>query len=61
MIAKKAVDEKPNMKKSILEQEVLDKRDIELFIRNFNEDKIDEKNVEYIANKIYMHNKWSIY
>ena len=49
------------MQKSILEQEVLDKRDIELFIRNFNEDKIDEKNIEDIANEIYKHNKWSIY
>ena len=61
VIAKKDVNEKPNMQKSIVEQEVLDKRDIELFIRNFNEDKIDEKNIEDIANEIYKHNKWSIY
>lgn len=58
VIAKKSVSEKTNIKKSIIEQEVLDKRDIELFIRNFNEDKIDEKDIEDIVNRVYEYNKW---
>lgn len=58
VIAKKCSSEKPNIQKSKVEQEILDKRDIELFIRNFNEDKIDERDIEDIANKIYKYNKW---
>ncbi len=58
VIAKKSSSEKPNIQKSKVEQEILDKRDIELFIRNFNEDKIDERDIEEIANKIYKYNKW---
>lgn len=61
VIAKKTVNDKPNIKQSDLEQEVLDLRDIELFIRNFNGDNIDEKSIKNIANKIYEFNKWSIY
>ena len=61
VIAKKTVNDKPNIKQSDLEQEVLDLRDIELFIRNFNGDNIDEKSIKDIANKIYEFNKWSIY
>lgn len=60
VIAKKTVNDKSNIKQSDLEQEVLDLRDIELFIRNFNADKIDEKSIKVIVNKIYEFNKWSI-
>lgn len=60
VIAKKTVNDNPNMKQSELEQEVLDLRDIELFIRNFNEDNIGEKKIENIVNKIYDFNKWEI-
>lgn len=60
VIAKKTVNDKLNMKQSELEQEVLDLRDIELFIKSFNGDNIDEKKIENIANKIYKLNKWEI-
>uniref|UniRef100_UPI0018AB3B58 clostripain-related cysteine peptidase n=1 Tax=Clostridium sp. D53t1_180928_C8 TaxID=2787101 RepID=UPI0018AB3B58 len=58
VIAKKTVNDKRNIKQSDLEQEVLDFRDIELFIRNFNADNIDEKSIKVIVNKIYEFNKW---
>ena len=61
VIAKKTVNDKPNIKQSDLEQEVLDLRDIELFIRNFNGENKKKKSIKDIANKIYEFNKWSIY
>lgn len=48
------------MKNSKIEQEILDKRDIELFISNFNGDSINYEEVKNIANNLYMKNNWII-
>lgn len=56
----KSYTEKTNMKNSKIEQEILDKRDIELFISNFNGDSITYEEVKNIANNLYMKNNWII-
>lgn len=60
LIGRKSYTEKTNMKNSKIEQEILDKRDIELFISNFNGDSITYEEVKNIANNIYMKNNWII-
>lgn len=60
LIGKKSYNEKTNIKKSKLEQEILDKRDIELFISNFNGDSISYEEVKNIAISIYIQNNWTI-
>lgn len=60
LMGRKSYTEKTNMKNSKIEQEILDKRDIELFISNFNGDSITYEEVKNIANNIYMKNKWII-
>ena len=59
-MGRKSYTEKTNMKNSKIEQEILDKRDIELFISNFNGDSITYEEVKNIANNIYMKNNWII-
>lgn len=59
LIGKKKYNESANIKESVLEQEVLDKRDVELFVRNFNGDMISDKKVEETVNKIYKCNNWT--
>ena len=54
LMGRKSYTEKTNMKNSKIEQEILDKRDIELFISNFNGDSITYEEVKNIANNIYM-------
>ena len=60
LMGRKSYTEKTNMKNSEIEQEILDKRDIELFISNFNGDSITYEEVKNIANNIYMKNNWII-
>lgn len=60
LIGRKSYTEKTNMKNSKIEQEILDKRDIELFISNFNGDSITYEEVKNIANNLYMKNNWII-
>lgn len=60
LIGKKSYNEKTNIKKSKLEQEILGKRDIELFISNFNGDSISYEEVKNIAISIYIQNNWTI-
>lgn len=60
LMGRKSYTEKTNMKNSKIEQEILDKRDIELFISNFNGDSITYEEVKNIANNIYMKNNWII-
>lgn len=60
LMGRKSYIEKTNMKNSKIEQEILDKRDIELFISNFNGDSINYEEVKNIANNIYMKNNWII-
>ena len=57
LMGRKSYTEKTNMKNSKIEQEILDKRDIELFISNFNGDSITYEEVKNIANNLYMKNK----
>ena len=52
LMGRKSYTEKTNMKNSKIEQEILDKRDIELFISNFNGDSITYEEVKNIANNI---------
>lgn len=47
LMGRKSYTEKTNMKNSKIEQEILDKRDIELFISNFNGDSITYEEVKY--------------
>ena len=60
LMGRKSYAEKTNMKNSKIEQEILDKRDIELFISNFNGDSITYEEVKNIANNLYMKNNWII-
>ena len=60
LMGRKSYTEKTNMKNSKIEQEILDKRDIELFISNFNGDSITYEDVKNIANNLYMKNNWII-
>lgn len=60
LMGRKSYTEKTNMKNSKIEQEILDKRDIELFISNFNGDSITYEEVKNIANNLYMQNNWTI-
>lgn len=60
LMGRKSYTEKTNMKNSKIEQEILDKRDIELFISNFNVDSINYEEVKNIANNLYMKNNWII-
>ena len=60
LMGRKSYTEKTNMKNSKIEQEILDKRDIELFIINFNGDSITYEEVKNIANNLYMKNNWII-
>lgn len=60
LMGRKSYTEKTNMKNSNIEQEILDKRDIELFISNFNGDSITYEEVKNIANNLYMKNNWII-
>lgn len=60
LMGRKSYIEKTNMKNSKIEQEILDKRDIELFISNFNGDSINYEEVKNIANNLYMKNNWII-
>lgn len=60
LMGRKSYTEKTNMKNSKIEQEILDKRDIELFISNFNGDSINYEEVKNIANNLYMKNNWII-
>ena len=60
LMGRKSYTEKTNMKNSKIEQEILDKRDIELFISNFNGDSITYEEVKNIANNLYMKNNWII-
>ena len=60
LMGRKSYTEKTNMKNSKIEQEILDKRDIELFISNFNGDSITYEEVKNIANILYMKNNWII-
>ena len=60
LMGRKSYTEKTNMKNSKIEQEILDKRDIELFISNFNGDSITYDEVKNIANNLYMKNNWII-
>ena len=60
LMGRKSYTEKTNMKNSKIEQEILDKRDIELFISNFNGDSITYEEVKNIANNIYIKNNWII-
>lgn len=60
LMGRKSYTEKTNMKNSKIEQEILDKRDIELFIGNFNGDSITYEEVKNIANNLYMKNNWII-
>ena len=60
LMGRKSYTEKTNMKNSKIEQEILDKRDIELFISNFNGDSITYEYVKNIANNLYMKNNWII-
>lgn len=60
LMGRKSYIEKTNMKNSKIEQEILDKRDIELFISNFNGDSITYEEVKNIANNLYMKNNWII-
>lgn len=60
LMGRKSYTEKTNMKNSKIEQEILDKRDIELFISNFNVDSITYEEVKNIANNLYMKNNWII-
>lgn len=60
LMRRKSYTEKTNMKNSKIEQEILDKRDIELFISNFNGDSITYEEVKNIANNLYMKNNWII-
>ena len=43
-----------------MDGKILDKRDIELFISNFNGDSINYEEVKNIANNLYMKNNWII-
>ena len=60
LMGRNSYTEKNNMKNSKIEQEILDKRDIELFISNFNGDSITYEEVKNIANNLYMKNNWII-
>ncbi|WP_302542734.1 clostripain-related cysteine peptidase [uncultured Clostridium sp.] len=60
LMGRKSYTEKTNMKNSKIEQDILDKRDIELFISNFNGDSITYEEVKNIANNLYMKNNWII-
>ena len=60
LMGRKSYAEKTNMINSRIEQEILDKRDIELFISNFNGDSITYEEVKNIANNLYMKNNWII-
>ena len=60
LMGRKSYTEKTNMKNSKIEQEILDKRDIELFISNFNGDSITYEDVKNIANNLSMKNNWII-
>lgn len=60
LMGRKSYTEKTNMKNSKIEQEILDKRDIELFISNFNGGSITYEEVKNIANNLYMKNNWII-
>ena len=60
LMGRKSYTEKTNMKNSKIEQEILDKRDIELFISNFNGDSITYEEVKNIANNLYTKNNWII-
>ena len=60
LMGRKSYTEKTNMKNSKIEQEILDKRDIELFISNFNGDSITYEEVKNIENNLYMKNNWII-
>ena len=60
LMGRKSYTEKTNMKNSKIEQEILYKRDIELFISNFNGDSITYEEVKNIANNLYMKNNWII-
>ena len=60
LMGRKSYTEKTNMKNSKIEQEILDKRDIELFISNFNGDSITYEEVKNIANNLYLKNNWII-
>lgn len=60
LMGRKSYTEKTNMKNSKIEQEILDKRDIELFISNFNGDSITYEELKNIANNLYMKNNWII-
>lgn len=60
LMGRKSYTEKTNMKNSKIEQEILDKRDIELFISNFNGYSITYEEVKNIANNLYMKNNWII-
>ena len=60
LMGRRSYTEKTNMKNSKIEQEILDKRDIELFISNFNGDSITYEEVKNIANNLYMKNNWII-
>lgn len=60
LMGRKSYTEKTNMKNSKIEQEILDKRDIELFISNFNGDSITYEEVKNIANNLYMKSNWII-
>lgn len=60
LMGRKSYTEKTNMKNSKIEQEILDKRDIEFFISNFNGDSITYEEVKNIANNLYMKNNWII-
>ena len=60
LMGRKSYTEKTNMKNSKIEQEILGKRDIELFISNFNGDSITYEEVKNIANNLYMKNNWII-
>ena len=60
LMGRKSYTEKTNMKNSKIEQEILDKKDIELFISNFNGDSITYEEVKNIANNLYMKNNWII-
>lgn len=59
VIGKKSTLDKPNIQKTNIEQEVLDTRDIKLFISNFNGDALNEDEIENIAKRIYKLNKWT--
>ena len=60
LMGRKSYTEKTNMKNSKIEQEILDKRYIELFISYFNGDSITYEEVKNIANNLYMKNNWII-